>query len=113
MGAGGLLLVVLLFGLSSPGTADLWFRRNVLLDTEEWPYRTRLLVQGFEEGHRGVPRGDPLNIDIEVVGEIPDRAWIDIKYAHDRRRYNLTGTGPRAFRYHHPEVKLADMVKQR
>ncbi len=104
-GAACLLVVVTTFGLASPGTPGLWFRRNVLLGSEEWPYRTMLRVAGFEDGRVGVPRGDPLVVDIDVIGEEISRAWIDVDYGRDDRRYALTSTGPRSFRYNHPEVR--------
>ena len=50
------------------GTMVTWFERNVLLRDTEWPYRTRLAVEGFHapDFARGVPRGDPLLVRVNV-----------------------------------------------
>lgn len=104
-GTASLLAVAAVFWLSAPGSAGLWFRRNVLLGSEEWPYRTYLVPRGFEDGWRGVPMGDALLVDVEVRGEMPERGWIDIDYSRERRRNPMTASGERGFRYLHAEVR--------
>lgn len=84
----------------------LWFARNVLLGSEEWPYRTVLDVEGFDGGTRarGVPRGDSLPIRVIARGDVPDRVRIRIRYERDSRRFNLTREGEAGFSHEHPEV---------
>lgn len=104
-GGGALLLLALVFGLAPGGTARLWLHRNLLLGAEEWPYRTRLAVEGFESGRRGVPQGDPLEIIARAEGVIPEHAWITLLYPQDRRRFPLIAFGESSFRHGHPEVR--------
>jgi len=61
--AGGLLAVsVVAFVLLAPSSLGIWARRSFLLADELWPRRTRLAVEGFEDGARKVARGADLKI---------------------------------------------------
>lgn len=100
----GLLALTLLFFLLGPSTASLWFKRNILLSSEPWPYQTPLVVEGFESGRRGVAKGDPLTIAAIATKQIPSRAWIDIVYPSGERENNLERKANR-FEYTHHEVR--------
>jgi hypothetical protein len=90
------------------GTFDTWFRRNLLLEDIEWPYRTRLVVEGFGEGLvRGVPRGDPLAIRVRAEGEVPQRVRVRLLYDRESLRFNMAREGGAAFVHEHPEVTEA------
>ena len=76
-----------------------WFRRNVLLDDVEWPYRTRLVVEGFPAADPtlGVPRGDRLTIRARAEGEVPPR--VRIRFAYGREELAIAhGAGGRDLR---------------
>jgi hypothetical protein len=106
MGVGALIVVLVIFILAPAGTAAIWFQRTVLLSSEvDWPYRTRLIVEGFENGSRGVPRGDPLEINVRIEGELPDRAWIELHYESDERRHALSYGDRDRLQYSHAEVR--------
>ncbi|HPD29558.1 MAG TPA: hypothetical protein PLL20_06155 [Phycisphaerae bacterium] len=64
--------------LAAPGTMGLWFERNVLLRSVEWPLKNRLVVEGLTEGKLVVPRGDDATISAAVVPgyEAPRQAYI-------------------------------------
>jgi hypothetical protein len=105
--AGFLGFLVALF----PATFSLWFQRQVLFRSVEWPYRTRLEVRGFADGVRGVPRGDPLAVLVDTSGEVPVRVSIEIDYGRERVRYNMSREDEAAARpgsvvysYRHPAV---------
>ncbi|MGQ9650132.1 MAG: hypothetical protein ACUVXJ_08475 [Phycisphaerae bacterium] len=71
VGVAGLLL-------AAPATMGLWFERNVLLRSVEWPLKNRLVVEGLTEGKLVVPRGDDATISAAVVPgyEAPRQAYI-------------------------------------
>ena len=65
---------------SAPEAFGLWFRRNVFLSSEEWPRRTRFVLEhGGEEWH--VARKDPLHIAGWVAGAIPRRVTLQLEGA--------------------------------
>jgi len=47
----------------------LWFSRNVLLSQEEYPRRSHLLADGFQEGRIRIGRGDPFTLVIRASME--------------------------------------------
>ena len=91
-----------------PTSFGIWFERNILFGATEWPYATRLFVEGFEDGRAGVPRGDPLDVIIRAEGEDPMRVFIRLEYENESSRYNLPreGTALR-YVYRHPSVTEA------
>ncbi len=81
-------------------TLALWFERQVLLSaTAEWPYRTRLVAEGFSppEFTRGVPSGDPLVLRVRADGELPRRVRIRLDFGSERRRLTLARESDRMF----------------
>jgi hypothetical protein len=83
-----------------------WLRRNVLLEDVEWPYRTRLFVEGFSEESLtlGVPRGDPLTLRVRARGEVPARVRMVLFYPRETRRFNLAKEGEDVFLFEQSEV---------
>ena len=65
--AASLLLAasVAMFLALAPEALGTWARRNLLFSDELWPRRTRMLVEGFEDGERKVARG----ADLEVIAK--------------------------------------------
>ncbi len=53
------------FGLLAPEALGVWTRRSLLLHEELWPRKTRLLVEGFEDGTVKVARG----ADLEIIAK--------------------------------------------
>jgi hypothetical protein len=107
-GVAGVAALAVLVGILS-GTFGLWWRRNVLFEDVEWPYRTHLVVEGFPAGTftLGVPRGDPLKIRVRAEGEIPTRVRIRLSYARESFASNLAREGENVFVYDHAEVAEA------
>ncbi|MBI4604238.1 MAG: hypothetical protein HY721_19945 [Planctomycetes bacterium] len=83
-----------------------WVERDVLFRDVDWPYRTRLVVEGFPEDTLaiGVPRGDRLRLSVRAQGEVPERVRITVRYERERFRANLPREGERIFVYEGPEV---------
>jgi len=52
-------------------TVRLWFSRNILLSQQEYPRRSQLLVDGFQEGRIRIGRGDPFTLLIRANMEKP------------------------------------------
>ncbi len=66
-GAGGAVLIALLFVLLAPSTMGLWFQRNVLFAQVDWPQDTYLVVTGTDgEGNFTVLRGEDLEVVVTV-----------------------------------------------
>jgi hypothetical protein len=98
-------LLVLLLAVLFRGSFAIWFQRQVLLADVEWPYRTLLVVEGFEERRLAVPRGDSFAIRVRAEGEPPRRVSIRIDYERDAARYNLARLGEEdLFEYQHPSA---------
>jgi hypothetical protein len=93
-------------GALSGSTFQLWLRRQVLLADVEYPYRTRLEVEGFRGRERGVWRGDPLTLRVRAEGEMPKRVSIEIDYQSDSARYAMAREGREAatFIHEHPAI---------
>lgn len=87
---GGMILLCLGLGAAAlylaGGTVGLWFRRDILLLDEPWPQRTRLLVEGLENGRLLCARGDDLTISAAVPRgyEVPRQVFIDFEEAGGR-----------------------------
>lgn len=77
LGLAGLVGMAALL-LLAPATMGLWFERNVLLRSVEWPLKNRLVVEGLTDGKLVVPRGDDAVISASVAPgyEAPRQAYI-------------------------------------
>ena len=93
--AGGLaaLALVGVCALIWNDTFGLWAKRQFLLSTEEYPYRTHLELEGFTEYHIGVPRGDALEILARASGDIPRRVDVTIDYEAGTNRHAMPRIG--------------------
>ncbi|MCL2004716.1 MAG: hypothetical protein FWG73_01000 [Planctomycetaceae bacterium] len=52
-------------------TVSLWFSRNILLSNEEYPRRSQLLADGFQDGRTRIGRGDSFTLSIRANMEMP------------------------------------------
>jgi len=69
---GGVALAALLtLAIGAPQTLRLWFSRNVLLSSVEWPRRTHLRVQGLVGGVLRVPAAGDLEFLVRAEGVQP------------------------------------------
>ena len=50
------------FGAARPDEFGVWTRRALFLSEELWPRKTRLSLEGFEDGHAKVARGADLDV---------------------------------------------------
>ena len=68
-----LLVVVTAVGLCTAfaETAKLWFSRNILLSSKDWPRRSQIVVDGFEDGKVRVGRGDSFMLTIRASTSMP------------------------------------------
>lgn len=83
-GFGILLLVGGAFVLRGD-VMSLWFERNWLLSSRQWPKQTQLVPIGFDESHaRRLPRGEEISLVADVVGLLPRQAQIEWKTASGR-----------------------------
>ncbi len=91
MGAALVALSVAMLAIGLPAAMETWTRRNLLFSNELWPRRTRLVVDGFEDGVVKVARG----ADFDMVARadlsmplVPES--VEIRYWAD------SGSGGRA-----------------
>jgi len=68
-----LLCVVLTAGACAyhSETFSLWFSRNILLSEQEYPRRSQLLVDGFQDGKVRIGRGDSFTLSIRAGEDMP------------------------------------------
>ena len=52
-------------------TVSLWFARNILLASVDYPRRSLLLVDGFEDGRVRIGRGDSFTLSVRADMEMP------------------------------------------
>ncbi|MDR1290126.1 MAG: energy-coupling factor transporter transmembrane protein EcfT [Planctomycetaceae bacterium] len=52
-------------------TAEIWFSRNLLLSNRDWPRRSRIVVDGFEDGHVRIRRGDSFTMTVRADTKMP------------------------------------------
>lgn len=73
-GLAGIALLLLL----APTTMGLWFERNVMLRSVEWPSRNHLIVEGLVNGKILVPREDDAAVSVAVAPgyETPRQTYI-------------------------------------
>ncbi len=80
--AGVALLIPVLFGVITPSTFSLWFRRNILMTRDKWPQDTHLRVEGLvDDKVLYVPEGGNLEIIVTVKGKAPDQ--VELRYEDD------------------------------
>jgi hypothetical protein len=73
---------------ADPGSAGIWFRRNVLLRNERWPQKTYLVVDPdlFPNRVARIVRGADLVVNARSVGEVhPDRVTIYFRDSEGER----------------------------
>lgn len=59
-------------------TMSIWFERNWLLSSRQWPQQTQLIPQGFDPvGRRRLPRGEEVDVVADVVGELPREVYLE------------------------------------
>jgi len=66
---------------------SLWYRRNILLADEPWPWDTYLIVQGVRDGRLTIPRGDEWTLAVDWVGgaeTLPEMVYVDFRPAYGR-----------------------------
>ncbi|MDR2704154.1 MAG: hypothetical protein LBC02_00090, partial [Planctomycetaceae bacterium] len=54
-------------------TAEIWFSRNILLSNRDWPRRSQLVVEGFDErnGRMRIGRGDSFTLTVRANTAMP------------------------------------------
>ncbi len=52
-------------------TATIWFSRNILLSRQDWPRRSLLVVDGFQNGTIRVGRGDSFTLSVRASTAMP------------------------------------------
>ncbi|MDR1479087.1 MAG: hypothetical protein LBJ00_09105 [Planctomycetaceae bacterium] len=52
-------------------TAEIWFSRNLLLSNQDWPRRSRIVVDGFEDGQVRIRRGDSFTMIVRADAKMP------------------------------------------
>ncbi len=87
------LLVISVGGLHAarPNIFHVWTRRAILLSDEIWPRKTRLTVEGFDDGRAKVARG----ADLEVIA-MADLRWASVPKSVQVRYRTEDGAGLRA-----------------
>ena len=65
------IAVVILFCTLYAPTVSLWFSRNILLSQLEYPRRSELLVDGFQDGRVRIGRGDSFSLSIRANMDKP------------------------------------------
>jgi len=58
-------------GISHPTTVPIWFSRNILLSQQEYPRRSELLADGFQDGRVRMGRGDSFTLSIRANMDKP------------------------------------------
>ncbi|MCH7527596.1 MAG: hypothetical protein IID39_09175, partial [Planctomycetes bacterium] len=82
-----------------PQVMGMWFSRNVLLGSEEWPKRTTLIVE-VPGGVLTGARGDDLEVRAHADGVVPRDVDIIFEYESGKRgRETMVRVGERGFRH--------------
>lgn len=63
--------LVLGFCAAFAETAETWFSRNVLLSDRQWPRRSLLSVEGFQDGYVRIGRGDSFTMTVRASMDMP------------------------------------------
>jgi len=67
-----------IFVFSAKDSANIWFKRNIMLSAEtEWPHETDLQIPGFKDGRILIARGDDFPVKVLAGGKrIPSKVQI-------------------------------------
>ena len=66
-----MVVSVSMFAATMPAAFGTWTRRSLALSPELWPRRTRLTVEGFEDGTAKVARGADLDLVVKADMSMP------------------------------------------
>jgi len=67
-----------------PAALGVWARRNLLLGDELWPRRTRLVIEGFDDGSAKVARGADFDVVVKADLSMPIvPGAVEIRYRTD------------------------------
>ena len=71
--AAAMLVVGLAIGLCATfaETAELWFSRNILLSSKDWPRHSQIVVDGFADGKVRIGRGDSFTLTVRASTAMP------------------------------------------
>jgi len=87
-----------------PHAARLWFARNVMLSSREWPRVTQLSLLDAPPGVLHVARGVDVPIRVRASGVIPRTAELHVRGAAGRRTLPMERTGDDLFVAELPQV---------
>jgi hypothetical protein len=62
---------VILFSATFTKTVEIWLSRNIFLSEMEWPRRSQLVVEGFNEGRTRIGRGDSFTLTVRASTAMP------------------------------------------
>ncbi|MDR2169653.1 MAG: hypothetical protein LBP59_05880 [Planctomycetaceae bacterium] len=71
LGVALLLGVAIFFCFKFSETSSIWFSRNLLLSSQEWPRRSRIVVDGFNENQIRIRRGDSFTMIVRADTTMP------------------------------------------
>jgi len=94
------LILPLAAACFAPATVAVFVSRNLLLANTPWPSSIRLEPVGFVGGLLRWPRGDPLTIVVNAMGDAPQRG-VRVEYESadgQRSRQTMAAIGDRQFR---------------
>ncbi len=101
-------VAVTIIVLSAPEVVGTWFDRNLLLADVHWPKRTRILVDGAENGVLRGAVGDDFEIRAHVADGYVVPRQVEILYepkSGKAARETMTGVGERGFRITIPRLR--------
>jgi hypothetical protein len=83
----GCVAFLAVLSVAAGPTLALWFKRNVLLSSVEWPQQNRLVVTGLTDGKILAARGDDVSVSADVVAgyDVPRQVYIEYRTVLDAR----------------------------
>lgn len=93
-------MVIVLTQFAGCGTSmSIWFNRNVLLGSEQWPQRTTLVVHHVVDGTVAVPRGDHWEQLVSAQGVVPEQIYVEYMVQEGAKLFveQLVRVGEREF----------------
>lgn len=91
-----LMATILVFAGWRPETVRCWYSRNILMAGTNWPRKTRLAIEGFENGTIKMARGDDLSLLVRADASKLIPEIVQIRYEGDdgsEGRENLSKQG--------------------